>query len=88
MPPLIIEEEMDAMDSGDELDDEHMSTETFEDIRGGSQSHPSVTRRDARYKIRDCIKQIQLEWKEALKDTRNMGKSLHKVFKTVVKEIS
>ena len=28
------------------------------------------------------------EWKGALKATRNMGKGLHKVFNTVVKEIS
>ena len=29
-----------------------------------------------------------MEWKEALKATQTMGKGLHKVFKTVVKEIS
>ena len=29
-----------------------------------------------------------MEWKGALKATQNMGKGLHKVFKTVVKEIS
>ena len=39
-------------------------------------------------KIRDRIKQIQSEWKLALKSTQNMGKGLHKMFKTVVKEIS
>ena len=44
-------------------------------------------RREARSKIRDRIKQIQSEWKGALKATRNMGKGLHKVFKTVVKYI-
>ena len=27
------------------------------------------------------------QWKEALKDTRNMGKGLHKVFSTIVKDI-
>ena len=32
MPPLISEEEMDAMDSGDESDDEYMSTEMLEEI--------------------------------------------------------
>ena len=32
MPPLISEEEMDAMGSGDESDDEPMSTEMLEDI--------------------------------------------------------
>ena len=32
--------------------------------------------------------QRQLEWKGALKDTKNTGKGLKKAFKTVVKEIS
>ena len=42
----------------------------------------------ARYKIRDNIKQRQTERKGALKATRKIGKALHKVFKTLVKEIS
>ena len=62
-----------------------MSTEMLEYIRDGSQSRPSVNMREARYKISDHIKQRQLEWKEALKATLNMGKGLHKKFKTVVK---
>ena len=56
MPPLISEEEMDAMDSGDESDGEYMSTEMLEEIFDGSKSHPRVNRREARYKIRDRIK--------------------------------
>ena len=36
----------------------------------------------------DCIRQIQSEWKGALKATQSMGKVLHKVFSTFVKEIS
>ena len=47
------------MDSGDKSDDEPMSTEMLEDIRDGSQSHPNVNRTEARYKIRDRIKQRQ-----------------------------
>ena len=58
----------------------------LEDIRDRSQSHPSVNRGEARYNIRDHIKQRQLEWKKALKAMQNTGKGLHKVFKTVVKE--
>ena len=58
----------------------------LEGIRGGSQSHLNVNRREARYKIHDCIKQRQSEWKGALKATLNMGKGLHEVFKTVVKD--
>ena len=57
MPPLISVEETNALDSGDESDDEPMSTEMLEDIRDGSQYHPGLNRRDAHYKIHDCIKQ-------------------------------
>ena len=78
---------MDAMDSGDESDDDPISTEMLEDICNGSQYHLNVNKREARYKIRYCIRQRQLERKGALKDTQNTGKGLHKVFKTVVKEI-
>ena len=58
-----------------------------EDIRGGSQSHLDVNRRDTSYQILDCIKQRQLEWKGAIKSTQKMGKGSHKVFKTIVNEI-
>ena len=47
------------MDSGDESDDKPMSTEMLEDICDGSQSHPNVNRTEARYKIRNHIKQRQ-----------------------------
>ena len=50
---------MDVMDSGDEYDDEPMSTDMLEDIPDGSKSHPSVNRIDAYYKIHDFIKHIQ-----------------------------
>ena len=87
MPPLISEEEIYAMDSGDESNYEPMSTYMLEDSNDGSQSHPNVNRREARYKIRDCIKQRQSEWKGALKATRNIGKVSHEVFRIVVKDI-
>ena len=61
-----------------------MPTEMLEYILDGSQSHPDVDRKDARYKIRDRIKQKQSELKGALKATRNMGKGSHKVFKAVL----
>ena len=75
------------MDSGDESDHDLISTEMLEKIRDGSQSHLNVNRRESCYKIRDRIKQKQSEGKGALKDTRNMGKGLHNVFKAVVKYI-
>ena len=77
-----------AMDCGDESDHDLISAEILEDICDGSQSHPNVNQREARYKIRDSIRQRQSEWKGELKATQSMGKGLHKVFKTVVKYIS
>ena len=65
-----------------------MYTVMLEDIRDDSQSHPSVNRREACYKICDCIKLSQAEWKGALLSMQNMGKGLHKGFKAVVNEIS
>ena len=59
MPPLLIEEEIDAMDYGDESDHDLISTDMLEDIRNRSQSHINVNRIEACYKIRDHIKQRQ-----------------------------
>ena len=60
---------MDAIISGDESDYDLISTDMLEDIRDRSQTHLNVNRREARYKIRDCIRQRQSEWKGALKAT-------------------
>ena len=59
MPPLLIEEEMDTINSGDESDHDLISTEMVEDICDGSQSHPNFNQREARYKIRDRFRQRQ-----------------------------
>ena len=45
MPLLIIKKEMDAMYSGDEYDDNPMSTEMLEDIHDISKSRQSINRR-------------------------------------------
>ena len=58
------------------------------DICDGNQTHPNIDKREARYKIRDRIKQNKLEWKGALRATHKMGKVLHRVFSTIVSEIS
>ena len=81
-------QDMENINSGDESDHDLISTEMLEDIRDGSQTHPNVNIIEARYKIRDRIRQRQLEWKGALKATQSTGKGLHKVFSTLVKEIS
>ena len=44
MPPLLSEEEIDNMDSGDESDDEPISTKMLEDNRDRSQFHLSIIR--------------------------------------------
>ena len=79
---------MENLDSNEQSNHDLISTEMLEDIRDGSQTHPNVNKREACYKIRDRIRQRKLEWKGALKSTRSMVKGLHKVFSTVVKEIS
>ena len=85
---IMSEQVMDAINSDDESDHDPISTEMLEDIRDGSQTHPNVNKREARFKIRDRIRQRQLERKGALRATHNMRKGLHKVCSTVVKAIS
>ena len=50
-----------TMYSGDKSDHYLISTEILEDISDGSQTHPNFNRRETRYKMRDCISQIQSE---------------------------
>ena len=42
MPPLLSEEEMDAMDSGYESDHDLIYTKMLENIHDGIKSHPDV----------------------------------------------
>ena len=58
------------------------------DIRDKNQTHPSIDKREARLEIRDRIKQKKLQWKGALRATQSMGKGLHRVFSTIISEIS
>ena len=51
--------DMEDINSGDESDHDILSTEMFEDIRDGSQTHQNVKRREAHYKIHDLIRQRQ-----------------------------
>ena len=77
-----------AIDFGNGSDHDIISTEMLERVSDRSQSHPNVNIRESCYRICDRIRQRQSEWKEALKSTRSTGKGLHKLFSTVVKEIS
>ena len=85
---MMSKQDMDVINSGYESDHDIISTEMLEDIIDGSQTHPNVDRIESRYKICDRIRQRQSEWKGVLKSTWSIGKGLHKVFSTVVKEIS
>ena len=69
MPLILSKEEIDVIDSGDESDYDIISREMLEDIRKRTQSHTNVNRREARYKIRYCIRQRQSERKRAFKAT-------------------
>ena len=60
----------------------------LDDICDGSQSHPSINRIEALYKICDYIKQGKAEWKGALLSTQNKVKFPHKVFKAINNEFS
>ena len=66
---MMSEQYMENLDSNGNSDHDLISTEMLEDIRDGSQTHPTVNKREARYKIRDRIRQKKLEWKVALKAT-------------------
>ena len=52
---------MENIDSSDESDHDLISTEMLHDINDGNQTHPNVNKREARYKIRDRVRQSQLE---------------------------
>ena len=85
---MMNEQDMENLDSNKKFDHDLISTETLEDICDGSQTHTTVNKMEARCKIRDSIKQRQSEWKGALKSTHKMVNGLHKVFSTIVKNIS
>ena len=87
MTTLLSIEEMDVLDSGDDSDNEPISTEMLEDISDRSQSCSKSNMREICHKIRDRIKQIQSECKVWFTATQKMAKVTHKVFKTIVKEI-
>ena len=57
---------MENLDSNEKSDHDLISTEMLEDISDGSQAHVNDNKREARYKIRDPIRQRQSEWKGEL----------------------
>ena len=85
---MMSEKDMENLDEKEKFDDNLISTETLHDIRDGNQTHPDIDKREARLKIRDRIKQKKSEWKGSLRATHKMVKGLHRVFSTIVSEIS
>ena len=44
---MMSKQDMDAINSGNESDNDLISTEMLEDIHDGSQNHPNINRREA-----------------------------------------
>ena len=61
---MMSEQDTYSINSGYESDNDLVSTEMLEDIRDGIQTHPNVNKREARYKIRDHIRQKNSNVKE------------------------
>ena len=80
--------DMENLNEKEKFDDDLISTETLHDILDGNQTHLNIDKREARLKIRDRIKQNKSHRKGALRATQKMGKSLHRLFSTIVSEIS
>ena len=76
------------IDETEKFNDDLISTETLHNICDGNQTDPKINKREARMAIRDRIKQNKSQWKGALRATQKMGKVLHRVFITIVSEIS
>ena len=53
---MMSEEDIDAINSGDESDHDLIYTEMLEDICDGSQTYANINRRESHYKIRDSIR--------------------------------
>ena len=66
---MMSEQDMENIDSNEKSDHDLISTEMLEDIHDRIQTHPNVNKREARYKIRDRVRQKESQWKGALKAT-------------------
>ena len=54
---MMNEQDMEILDENEHSDHDIISTKVLEDIRDGSQTHPNVNKREARYEIRDRVSQ-------------------------------
>ena len=85
---MMSEKDMENLDRKEKFNDDLISTETLHDICDRNQTHPNIDKREARLKIRDRVKKKKLQRKGALRATHKMVKGLHRVFSTIVSEIS
>ena len=69
-------------------DEVYISTKPLEDIWYGCQIRPEINARYAWSKIHERIRQTKNECKGKELKAKNMGKGLHKVFKTVLNELN
>ena len=84
---MMSEQDMENLDFSDKSDHDLISTDMLEDIRDGIQTHPDVNKREAHDEICDRVRQKESQWKGALRAMHKMGKCLHKLFSTTVKDI-
>ena len=71
---------MDSIYESSKCDDSYdrsISTNNLEDIRDENYVHPDINARDAIFKIRDRIRQAQIEWKVSKLSENRMVKGLH-----------
>ena len=85
---MMSEKDMENIDETEKFDDDLISTEALHDIRDGNQTHPKIDKREARLAIHDRILKKKSQWKGALRATHKMGKVLHRLFSTIISEIS
>ena len=69
-------------------DDRSIGNNDIKHILDGSQIHPYINTRDARFKISDCINQAKIECKGAELSVKRMGKGLHKLFKAIANKLN
>ena len=66
---MMSKQDIGNLNSSDESDHDIIPTDMLHDICDGSQTHPNVIKREARYKIGDRVRQRQSDWKLLLKST-------------------
>ena len=69
---MMNKQDMKNIDSNEKSNHNLISTEMLQDICDVSQTYPNINKKEARYEIRDRVRQRQLEWKGVLRATHKM----------------